>query len=123
MWQMLRIFFVSMIVCICGPASAQDWSTRPGDTLLSQVETRDLINGQTLTYYDDGQSKFSVGGAYSYTYANSGGTAFGRFEVGEDGKVCIAFANGFARCDRFVQNRGRLVMLTEKGERFPIRPE
>lgn len=96
---------------------------RTGDTRLSQVELQDLINGQTLTYYDDGQSKYSVGGSYSYTYANNGGTAFGRFKVGADGKVCIAFANGFGRCDLFVQNSGRLVMLTEKGERFPVRAE
>lgn len=96
---------------------------RTGDTPLSLVEAQDLTNGQTLTFYDDGQAKFSVGGSYSYTYANNGGTAFGRFNVDTDGKVCIAFANGFDRCDVFVQSGGRLVMLTEKGERYPIRPE
>lgn len=81
-----------------------------------------LIDGQTLTFFDDGQSKFSAGGAYSYTYANGGGTAFGAYEVGEDGTVCIAFRNGFGRCDRYVESGGRVVMLTEKGERFPVRP-
>lgn len=90
---------------------------------MTQVEAQGLTNGQTLVFYDDGKAKFSAGGAYSYTYANNGGTAFGRFDVAADGKVCIAFTNGFGRCDMFVQNGGRLVMLTEKGERFPIRPE
>jgi hypothetical protein len=63
---------------------------------------------------------FSAGGAYSYTYA-SGDSAFGRFEIGEDGTVCIAFRNGFTRCDRYVENGSRIVMLTQKGERFPLR--
>lgn len=94
-----------------------------GDVPLSQDEVQEMTNGQTLTFYDNGQAKFSVGGSYSYTYANNGGTAFGQFDVGTDGRVCIAFANGFGRCDLFVQNSRRLVMLTEKGERYPIRPK
>lgn len=96
---------------------------RSGDAPLTQSETQDLTSGRTLIFYDNGRAKFSIGGAYSYTYANNGGSAFGRFDVGADGKVCIVFANGFGRCDMFVQNGERLVMLTEKGERFPIRPK
>ena len=90
--------------------------------MLDRGAVLGLIEGRTLTFFDNGQSKFSVGGAYSYTYANGGGTAFGAYDVAEDGTVCIAFRNGFGRCDRYVQSGGRVVMLTEKGERFPIRP-
>lgn len=101
---------------------AADWATRAGDVALDRAAVLALVEGQTLVFYDDGQSKFSAGGAYSYTYANGGGTAFGRFEVGADGTVCILFRNGFDRCDRYVRSGGRVVMLTEKGERFPVRP-
>lgn len=104
------------------PAAAQNWAMRDGDRILPRIEVLTLIEGQTLVFFDDGQSKFSAGGAYSYTYANNGGTAFGRYQVSEDGTVCIAFRNGFDRCDRYVESGPRFVMLTQKGERFPIRP-
>lgn len=99
----------------------QDWALRTGDRVLSREEVATLTEGQTLVFYDDGQSKFSAGGAYSYTYA-SGESAFGRYRVEADGTVCIAYRNGFGRCDRYVESGSRIVMLTEKGERYPIRP-
>lgn len=116
----MRLTF--LLLCLATPLSAQDWAVRSSDTILDGGAVSTLIDGNTLTFFDDGQSRFSAGGAYSYTYANGGGTAFGRYDVAEDGTVCIAYRNGFSRCDRYVENAGRFVMLTEKGERFPIRP-
>ncbi|WP_299048218.1 hypothetical protein [uncultured Tateyamaria sp.] len=113
---------ILLLGLLATPTFANDWAVRRGDAPLDRGAVTALIEGRTLTFFDDGQSRFSVGGAYSYTYANGGGTAFGRYEVGADGTVCIAFRNGFGRCDRYVENGGRVVMLTEKGERFPIRP-
>lgn len=112
-----------LILALLAPTAllAQDWATRTGDDPFGQAEVAAYISGNTLTFFDDGQSKFSVGGAYSYTYANGGGTAFGSYDIAEDGTVCIAFRNGFSRCDRYVRNGNRVVMLTQKGERFPIR--
>lgn len=104
------------------PALADEWAMRASDTVLDRQAILARVEGQTLVFFDDGQSKFSVGGAYSYTYANGGGTAYGAYQIADDGTVCIAFRNGFGRCDRYVESGGRLVMLTEKGERFPIRP-
>ena len=106
---------------LASSALAQDWNLRSVDAPLGHDQARALTAGTALTFYDDGQSRFSVGGAYSYTYANSGSTAFGVFRVEDDGRVCIDFRNGHNRCDLFVRNGGVLVMLTEKGERFPIR--
>ena len=90
--------------------------------MLSRDEVQVLTDGRTLVFYDDGQSMFSVGGAYSYTYANGGGTAFGQYSISDDGTVCIQYRNGRARCDRYVESRGRIVMLTANGERYPVRP-
>lgn len=120
---MFRVFPLLSLILLGGSAYAQDWPIRSGDAVLTQAEAEELTAGRTLKFYDDGRAKFSIGGAYSYTYGNDGGTAFGRFEVGKDGTVCIAFANGFGRCDLFVRNGERLVMLTEKGDRFPIRAD
>lgn len=104
------------------PVLSQDWALRDSDRILTQAEVAALTQGRTLVFYDDGQSKFSAGGAYSYTYA-SGDSAFGRYDVAADGTVCIAYRNGFARCDRYVDSGGGIVMLTEKGERYPLRPD
>ncbi|MEL6886384.1 MAG: hypothetical protein AAFP87_17880 [Pseudomonadota bacterium] len=116
----MRLLLLLLLTAM--PAAAQDWALRSDDTPLTRAEVVALIDGQTLVFFDDGQSKFSVGGGYSYTYANGGGTAFGTYEVGADGTVCIQFRNGFGRCDRYVASGARVVMLTQKGERFPLRP-
>lgn len=105
------------------PAFAQEWKLRPGDEVLDRRAAERMTNGRTLVFYDEGRSKFSPGGAYSYTYANGGGTAFGIFSVMDDGRVCIEFRNGFDRCDLYVRNKSLLVLLTEKGERFPVKVE
>lgn len=103
------------------PTLAAEWALNETDRILNRQEVDALTAGQTLVFYDDGQSKYSVGGAYSYTYA-SGESAFGRYEIEEDGTVCIIYRNGFSRCDRYVQSGARIILLTEKGLRFPVRP-
>ncbi len=102
-------------------AWAQDWNLRRDDVVLDQAALALIADGGSLTYYDDGVSLFSAGGSYSYTYANGGGTAFGRFRVEDQGQICIDYRNGFSRCDTYVRNGARLVLLTEKGERFPVK--
>ncbi|MCL6284555.1 hypothetical protein M3P21_13550 [Ruegeria sp. 2012CJ41-6] len=103
------------------PVWAADWSLRPGEEPLSKAEL-EAFEGRTLTFYDNGQSRYSAEGAYSYTYAG-GGTAFGTYRIAEDGSICTAFDHGFNRCDLFVHWGGRLILIDEKGERFPVRPE
>jgi len=120
MMRLMR-FLIALLAFSAGSATAQDWAVRGADRLLTKPEVERLTAGRTLVFYDDGRSKFSVGGAYSYTYAQ-GGTAYGYFEIKENGTICISFRNGFARCDRYVEASGRIVMLTSKGERFPVRP-
>ena len=94
---------------------------RDSDQVLDAAGLALIADGAALTYFDDGVSLFSAGGAYSYTYANGGGTAFGQFRVETGGQICIDYRNGFSRCDMYVRNAGRLILLTEKGERFPVK--
>ena len=108
------------LVLFAGTASAQDWPLRSGDEILDRKALDDLASGSALTFHDDGTSRFSAGGAYSYTYAG-GATAFGAFTIADAGQICIRFRNGFGRCDTYVRNAGRLILLTEKGQRFPVR--
>lgn len=113
--------FLIPLLLIAGPVCADPYSILAGDRVLDRRSFADAIEGRTLTYYTGGTSRYSAGGAYSYSYAG-GDTAFGVYRVEADGTVCVAFRNGRARCDRFVQRDGRLILLTEKGDRFPVRP-
>lgn len=117
----MRACLVFLIFCAAAPLAAAEWAFRDADRVLSRTEVEELTTGQTLVFYDEGRSTYSAGGSYSYTYA-SGQSAFGQYTIAEDGTVCIAYRNGSGRCDRYVQNENRIILLTESGLRFPIRP-
>ncbi len=109
------------LIFIASASLADDFASLSGDVALSDDELLALTSDQTLHFYEGGLSRYSTGGAYSYSYAD-GATAYGRFDVRADGLVCVEFVNGRNRCDRFVHSHGRLVLLTEDGDRFPVRP-
>ena len=115
--------FWPVLAVLASPVAAEGWNLRDSDQVLDADALARIADGGSLTYYDDGVSQFSAGGAYSYTYANNGGTAFGSFRVQTDGVICIDYRNGFSRCDLYVRNGGRLVLLTEDGERYPVKME
>lgn len=113
-------YFLMFLMFPCA-AVAADFTLLAGDQALSRDEVAALTGRDVVEFYEGGQSRYAVGGAYSYTYLG-GGTAFGRFEIAEDGVVCITFNNGRDRCDRFVRSHGRVVMITQSGDRYPVRP-
>ena len=117
-WKLALLF-----VFFSGAAAADNWNLRDSDQILDADALAGFADGGSITFFDDGVSLFSAGGAYSYTYANGGGTAFGRFRIEDDGVICIDYRNGFSRCDLYVRNGGRLVLLTEDGERYPVKAE
>lgn len=116
---MMRYLILALLAA--SPVVAAEWPTKPGDIPLSSEEL-DALAGRTLTFYDNGKSKFSAGGAYSFTYA-SGESAFGTYSIADDGSVCIAYRNGFSRCDLYVRSGERLILIDEKGDRYPVRGE
>lgn len=114
--------YVMALLLLPSALWASEFTLLDGDTPLSRDEVVEMTARHVLEFYEGGQSRYSVGGSYSYTYPNGGGSAFGRFTVAADGEICIAYRNGHSRCDRFVRSHGRLVMLTADGQRFAIRP-
>lgn len=116
---MARRFFLLVFCAAAFPAWA-NWALNAQDRILTREEVTALVAGHTVVFYDDGRSKYSVGGSYSYTYA-SGESAFGQYSIAPDGTVCVIYRNGFDRCDRYVESGGRIVLLTQKGLRFPVR--
>ncbi|WP_425041080.1 hypothetical protein [Primorskyibacter sp. S187A] len=114
---------LALILCLPSAVSAQSWSLREGDQVFEQTSLDARLRGETLTFFDNGQSEFYSDGRYTYTYANDGGVGYGYYEVMTDSSVCIEFVNGFSRCDAYVLDAaGRLVVVTEAGDRFPVRP-
>jgi hypothetical protein len=112
---------LTVLVLAALPAMAQDWAILDSDVVLTADEMQQSVVGQDLTFYDNGVSRYAEDGAYSYTY-DGGGTALGTYEMRDDGVICTAFLNGFSRCDMIVRSGERLVVITEKGDRFPVRP-
>ncbi len=121
MFERMKFFLFLLALVVPLPLLAAEWALRDSDHVLTREEVEDLTAGQTIVFYDEGRSKYSVGGSYSYTYA-SGESAYGQYTISADGTVCVAYRNGFGRCDRYVRSGDRIVLLTENGLRFPIRP-
>lgn len=115
---------LALFLCLL-PAllSAQDLTPRDDDTLFDAASLDQRLRGHTITFFDDGASRFFEDGRYTYTYANGGGTGYGYFSVKEDSTVCVDFVTGFSRCDLYVVDTAdRLVVITQSGDRFPVRP-
>lgn len=113
--------YVVICALMAAPVWAETWKMRDGDALLGQAELEAILSGQELVFYDDGRSLYGEDGYYSYTYGG-GGTWEGRWRAEEESVVCVTFVTNVTRCDRIVRNGNRLVVLTEEGERFPVKP-
>lgn len=111
-----------LALLLCSPAFAEGWAMRDSDASFDIADLDARLRGEILTFHDGGQSEFYNDGRYTFTYANDGGTGYGYFEVMQDSTVCIEFVNGFSRCDAYVRDaQDRLVVITEDGDRFPVR--
>lgn len=117
MWKAVMVWVFSVV-----PAVAQDWNMRAEDVVFDAQALAARLSGQTLVFYDEGRSVYLADGTYNYTYGASGGTWYGYWQAQDDSLVCVTFVTGVKRCDRIVQNGGRLVVLTQSGERYPARP-
>lgn len=117
------IRFVFLLSFYGSAAFAQTYSTRPSDVQLDAAAVATAIHGVDLEFFDGGVSRYSPGGSYSWTYsaANGGESWYGVHSIAADGVVCIDFRTLRSRCDMFVQSGDRLVLLTEDGQRFPVR--
>lgn len=102
------------------PAFAQD-GVRSNDELLDRQAMADLLTGQVIEFFDGSKSRYASDGTYGYTYTDDGPVWAGRYEVFEASRVCVDFDNGSARCDLFVRDGERIVLITADGVRFPVR--
>lgn len=109
---------------IATPVFAEGWMRRDSDQSIDKPALDARLRGEVIEFYDGGRSEYYEDGRYTYTYANDGGTGYGYFEIKDDGSICIEFVTGFSRCDLYVLDaQDRLVVITEKGDRFPVRSD
>ncbi|MFY0662741.1 MAG: hypothetical protein JXR15_19785 [Shimia sp.] len=116
----MRTWMILGLLSVATSGAAQEWKVHKGDVPFDAPSLKVQLSGQTLVFFDDGRSIFESNGQYQYTYGG-GGTWYGHWEVTENSTVCVTFVTGVERCDRIVENGGRLVMQTADGLRFPVR--
>ncbi|WP_412552547.1 hypothetical protein [Shimia sp. MIT1388] len=116
----MRTWMILGLLCAAASSMAQDWKGQSGDTPFAMAALSAQLSGQTLVFFDEGRSVFERNGQYQYTYGG-GGTWYGHWKVTDDSVVCVTFVTGVERCDRIVENGGRLVMQTADGLRFPVK--
>lgn len=111
---------VCLLSLVAFPALAQE-GIRDSDTLLDATEMAGLLSGQVIEFYDGSKSSYAADGTYGYTYTDDGPVWSGRYLLFNQSKVCVDFDNGSRRCDIFVRDGERVVLVTEDGLRFPVR--
>lgn len=115
--------FALILLALATPAAAQDYALRASDIVPTSADLSAQILDRDLEYFDGGISRYATGGAYAWTYSdtNGGGVHPGIFEIRDGAVVCITYVSGPTRCDMFVQSGDRLVLLTDDGQRYPLR--
>jgi len=111
------------LLILASPVAAQDFALRASDMVPTTADLSRQILDRDLEYFDGGISRYNTDGSYAWTYAetNGGETHPGTHQISENGTVCITYETGAERCDMFVQSGDRLVLLTDNGQRYPIR--
>ena len=111
--------FVALMI-LNGPGLTAEWPMRLGDRIFTKEELCLFIATNQIRFHDGGRSEYGPGDAYSYVYASEN-RANGAFRIETDRSICVDFVNGFSRCDLFVRNGNRVILIDEKGDRYPLR--
>ena len=116
----MRCVLTAIALLSAAPVFAQDWNVRPWDDVMHVDEVQALLVGETVAFASGGSSYYGPDGRYKYAY-KGGNTFEGDYALQSDGSICVEFDNGRRRCDLYVRQGDRLVLITETGRRFPGR--
>lgn len=111
------------LIALASPLAAQDYAMRDSDTVPTGAALSETVLDKDLEYFDGGVSRYATDGTYTWTYAqnNGGGVHAGTHDIRDGGFICVTYDAGPERCDMFVMSGTRLVLLTDNGERYPLR--
>lgn len=116
----MRLAAIGVALLLAGPAGAQD-GLRPTDTRLTAEALSEALAGRVIEFYDASLASYLADGRYEYRYRPEEPPFTGRYVFTGDSAVCVTFENGFSRCDFIVRAGERLVLVNDKGERYPVR--
>ncbi len=102
------ILVAAAVVSVSGTAHADD---RP----VPKAEIQKLIVGKTINV---GSASASYGKDGRYTF---NGSDPGKYRV-DNGRICVDFETGGARCDKIVKDAGNYYLITSRGNRLQFRP-
>lgn len=111
---------VLALLLLSFPAFAQE-GLRDTDVFIDIPVLKQQLSGHVIEFYDGSKARFAADGTYGYTYTDDGPEWSGTYEIQGDSLVCVAFDNGSSRCDLYVSDGARMVLVTADGTRFPIR--
>ena len=94
---------------------------RSSDTILTASQLAAELSGKVLHFYDGGAATFAADGQYSYQYDGSDEKWTGAYVLNAESEACVEFENGFTRCDLYIKDGDRLILITAEGVRFPIK--
>lgn len=115
-----RLRRLLVLACVvAAPAAAQ--GLRDGDAKLTAGALHERLAGMSVRFHDGSEARFSRAGDYTYRYRPQDPAFGGTYLATEDSQVCVTFSGGFRRCDTYVMNGGRLVLITRDGLRFPVK--
>ena len=120
----MRAVIVFILVSLAWPAIAQQdpvKGQRDTDVFFGASDLTDRLSGMMLEFYDGSTARYAADGSYAYIYQDGDPPFKGTWTVEDRGKVCVTFENGSDRCDHIVQNGDRMVLIIERGTRFPVR--
>ena len=110
---------ITLIALAATPAFAD--GHRSSDVILDQAGMGDLLSGKVVTFFDGSKSTYASDGTYGYTYTDDGPVWRGQYTLDDESRVCVVFENGESRCDMFVMDGERAILITRDGTRFPVR--
>lgn len=102
------ILTATALVSVLGSANAED---KP----VPKAELQKLTVGKTVGI---GSSSASYG--KDGRYAFNGGSP-GKYRI-DNGRICVDFDNGQARCDKVVKDAGNYYLINGQGSRFQFKP-
>ncbi len=94
---------------------------RASDTRFDSEALKAHLGGRVMEFFDGSKSSYSSDFSYAYTYVDSGPAWTGTWSTDNESRVCVVFDNGSSRCDFIVSDGDRTVLITEDGDRFPVR--
>jgi hypothetical protein len=104
----MLIQVTAALISVSGMAYADD---KPAP----KAEIQKLIVGKTINV-GSASASYGKDGRYAFNGGNPG-----KYRV-DNGRICVDFDDGQARCDKIIKDAGNYYLITSRGNRLQFRP-